>query len=295
MINESNGSGNGSRGMNPNQGYGHTDIHALSNGVFNPQGRGYWHAIPHASPVHGLPQSYGVNSFYGTAYALPQNMAPAHQTGYGLHQGVTHGFPQVAPYGIAPAVIPFGLTPAPVQNFAPINVAAFQAAGLPQALPTNGQGWTGTMIADGNAVWGQTPAAVGFGVSPSLLNRRVSADGFDRAAVFCPAICVTENNICFSVTCELPGVSDKDIDVIWHNGTLAIRGQKRNNNAENAGEVCVSDQIWGQFYRAVSLAHVADCIDTGKITTKCLNGVLEVTLPKVRQSTESYIKVGPSK
>lgn len=251
----------GSRGITINPAYGQTaDIHGMSHGMPN-SGYAAWQVLPNGTPVRALPQSYSVDPYTGAVY------------------GVTnHG---ALPQGFGPSAIPYGLNPSPVHNFAPVT-PAFPTMGLPQTLPGN---------------WNDAHTTAGFTVSPSssMPGRRIAADGLDRPAVFCPAICVTENTVSFCVTCELPGVADKDIDVIWNNGTLAIRGQKRSRHLETGSEVCVSDQICGQFYRAVSLPHVADCIDTNKITTKCVNGVLEVTLPKVRQSTDSYIKVGSNK
>lgn len=204
--------------------------------------------------------------------------------GYGnttdIH-GMNHNLPN-AGFQAWQVQMPFAVSPAPVHSFAPMNVPLFPALAAGQTVPGH---------------WGETPAiaAFGLGSSPTTTSRRASGDGMERPAMFCPAICVTENNQSFCVTCELPGVAEKDIDVIWHNGTLAVRGQKRSRHAENGSEICVSDQVYGQFYRAVSMLHVADCIDTNKISTKCANGVLEITLPKVRQSTDSYIKVGSNK
>lgn len=141
--------------------------------------------------------------------------------------------------------------------------------------PANGPGF------DANAQWWQTNGA-----------QRATWNGFDRANVFCPAMSVSETSAAFMVWCELPGVSDKDINLSWFNGTLSIRGQKQNAHAAHQGEVWASDQFWGHFFRSISFAQFAHMIDSNKISTKFVNGVLEVTLPKSTPATGTQIKVG---
>jgi HSP20 family molecular chaperone IbpA len=174
-------------------------------------------------------------------------------------------------------------------GFAPTNVPVFQNTPQGQTWskdPTNWSMWAGAPGTEGGPAWWQTNSA-----------HRATWNGFDRANVFCPAMSVAETTASFQVWCELPGVSDKDISLTWFNGTLSIRGQKRNMNADSQGQgqVWVSDQFWGQFFRSISFAQFASGIDSSKISTKFVNGVLEVTLPKTQGSTAAHIKVATSK
>lgn len=123
----------------------------------------------------------------------------------------------------------------------------------------------------------------------------VFTEGMVRTAWFSPPTCIAEGTKYFFVTCELPGVSDKDLNVIWNEGTLVIRGQKREFQFDGDCEIYATDQVRGHFHREVPMSHVAACIDANKISTKFADGVLEITLPKITDGNKSFIKVSAKK
>lgn len=150
-------------------------------------------------------------------------------------------------------------------------------------------GWsevTGSTGSSANGWWSSKSQGNGSALGESSWN---------GAAAFTPAMTVWENSNFYFVSCELPGVCEKDAEVIWHNGMLVVRGQKFTRAPESSARTWASDQWNGHFYRAINMQQVAGFVDAGQISTRWTNGVLEVTLPKARQWTENSFKIGSTR
>ncbi|WP_309607061.1 Hsp20/alpha crystallin family protein [Phenylobacterium sp.] len=85
------------------------------------------------------------------------------------------------------------------------------------------------------------------------------------------------------VTAELPGLEEKDIEVLFEDGVLILRGEKR-AAAEDSG-LAFSERIYGRFERRLALGE----IDPDRIQARFHNGVVTVTAPKSEQS-QSRVK-----
>jgi len=77
-----------------------------------------------------------------------------------------------------------------------------------------------------------------------------------------------------TVSAELPGLSEKDVQVEIANGVLSIRGEKKAERSDDSK--FVSERYYGSFERQIPLEGVEE--DKAKAVFK--NGVLTVTLPK---------------
>lgn len=109
---------------------------------------------------------------------------------------------------------------------------------------------------------------------------------FDRSVA--PAMDVEETPEEFRVSCDLPGVEQKDLELSIANNILTIKGKKKARAASEGARV-YRDEIWsGDFQRTLSLPNAAD---PEKISAELKNGVLTVTLPKREEVKPKQISV----
>ena len=116
---------------------------------------------------------------------------------------------------------------------------------------------------------------------------------FDRAwraevDVAAPAVDVTEDEKAFTVTAELPGIDEKDIEVSVSNGMLTLRGEKKKEREEKTKNYYLSERSYGEFQRSFSLP---DGVDEDKIAAAFAKGVLTVTLPKSADAQKKQKKI----
>lgn len=103
-----------------------------------------------------------------------------------------------------------------------------------------------------------------------------------------PAIDVAESDKAFTVSAELPGMEEKDVDVSVTGDLLVIKGEKRQEREEKEQNYYVSERTYGQFQRAFTLP---TGIDRDKIAAAFAKGVLTVTLPKSAEAQQQQKKI----
>ena len=116
--------------------------------------------------------------------------------------------------------------------------------------------------------------------------------GFDNTSVFsgdwAPAIDVFENDDKVVIKTELPGLSEKDIEVDILGDTLTIKGEKKKEDEKKDKHYHRLERVYGSFHRSVTLpAEVTS--EEAKATFK--NGVLEIEVPKKEESKPKQITV----
>jgi HSP20 family protein len=107
--------------------------------------------------------------------------------------------------------------------------------------------------------------------------------GMSRMASW-PHVEVIENDKDVRVSAELPGLEDKDVEVLMGEGVLTIRGEKKSEVEDK--ERAFSERTYGRFERRIPLAWE---VDEDKIDASFKNGVLTVTMPKSAQAS-SHVK-----
>ena len=129
----------------------------------------------------------------------------------------------------------------------------------------------------------------GFGF-PSL--RRAfafpTAWPFEGDGFAAPAIDFTEDEKTYRLTAELPGMSEKDIDVQISGDTLTIKGKKRQEMEEKAENYYLSERRFGSFQRSFTLP---DGVNRDKIEAGFEKGVLTITLPKTAETVKEQKKI----
>jgi HSP20 family protein len=107
-----------------------------------------------------------------------------------------------------------------------------------------------------------------------------------------PAVDIVDKGNAYEITAELPGMDESNIDVKFADGTLTIKGEKRDEKEEKKKEYCLSERRYGSFQRSFG---VPDGVDADKIEANFKNGVLTVTLPKTPQAQRSEKKIAIKK
>lgn len=92
-----------------------------------------------------------------------------------------------------------------------------------------------------------------------------------------PSMDIAESDDEVAVEVELPGLSEKDIEVNVTNDVLTIRGEKKTEKEEKKKGYVLSERSYGSFYRSIPLP---PGLDTDGAKAEFKRGVLTITLPK---------------
>jgi len=93
-----------------------------------------------------------------------------------------------------------------------------------------------------------------------------------------PSVEVSETEKEIRVSFEVPGVDQKDIEVLIDEGDLVVRGEKRSETEDKDRRF--SERVYGRFERRIPLGQE---IEQDGIRAEFHNGVLMVTMPRSEQ------------
>lgn len=103
-----------------------------------------------------------------------------------------------------------------------------------------------------------------------------------------PSVDVIDRDNEVIIKAELPGVDKKDIDISVTANTVTIKGSTSHEEKEEKGDYYRCEISRGSYSRTLSLP--AD-VDEEKTKAKFKDGILELTLPKLKKSKRHTIKV----
>ena len=103
-----------------------------------------------------------------------------------------------------------------------------------------------------------------------------------------PVVDFVEDEKAYTVTAELPGIEEKDIDVTVSGGLLSIKGEKKQEKEEKNKNYYLSERSYGSFQRAFAMP---EGVDQSKIAASFAKGVLTVTLPKSVEAQKTQKKI----
>ena len=123
------------------------------------------------------------------------------------------------------------------------------------------------------------------------LNRMLGDQAFtgpEGVGSWIPPVDIVEEPERLLFRAEIPGVSKEDIDVKVENGTLILRGEKK-QELEVQGETAHRvERFYGSFSRSFTLPTT---IDADKIQARYKDGVLELVLPKADVAKPRKIEI----
>jgi HSP20 family protein len=107
--------------------------------------------------------------------------------------------------------------------------------------------------------------------------------GLTEPVGWIPAVEIVENPDELVLTAELPGMTKENVEVIYEDEVLTIRGEKKEEKKEGNGQkqFHLWERTYGAFQRAFTLPRI---VDATKITAEFKDGVLTVHLPKTAQA-----------
>jgi HSP20 family protein len=90
-----------------------------------------------------------------------------------------------------------------------------------------------------------------------------------------PNVEISDTDKEIKVTAEIPGLEDKDVEVLLNDGVLTLKGEKRSETEDK--EKQFSERFYGRFERRIPLGAE---VEEDKIDAHFKNGVLSIVLPK---------------
>lgn len=109
-----------------------------------------------------------------------------------------------------------------------------------------------------------------------------------RSESFVPDCNVTEDEKSYTVSAELPGLDEKDIDISLSEGVLTIKGEKKAGQDRNKNGCRHIERSYGRFERTISLAEE---VDQEKASAEFDKGVLTIQLPKLEPRKQKVHKI----
>ena len=100
-----------------------------------------------------------------------------------------------------------------------------------------------------------------------------------------PSVEITDAEKEVRVSAELPGLDEKDVEVLVEGDVLTLRGEKK---AERSGEGrFFTERYYGAFERQIPL----EGVEEDKAEASFKNGVLTVSLPKSEKAREGVKRI----
>lgn len=103
-----------------------------------------------------------------------------------------------------------------------------------------------------------------------------------------PEFEIKENKEGLSITAELPGVAEKDINVTIENGILTISGEKKSEETKAGETYYMAERSYGAFSRSIRLPYEADEKKTSATFT---DGILKLSIPRSKASKTQVHKI----
>ena len=82
----------------------------------------------------------------------------------------------------------------------------------------------------------------------------------------------------------MPGLEEKDIEILLNDGVLTLKGEKRSETEDKDRQF--SERFYGRFERRIPVGYE---VKENEIDARFRNGVLTVTLPK-SEKAQSQVK-----
>lgn len=103
-----------------------------------------------------------------------------------------------------------------------------------------------------------------------------------------PSVDMVEKGNNIIVRAEIPGVDKKEIDITLSGNNLTIQGKSKHETKEAGENYHRSEISSGSFSRTLTLPAE---VDSEKVKASFVNGLLEITMPKVKKISGSKITI----
>jgi len=142
-------------------------------------------------------------------------------------------------------------------------------------LPDSTRGWLSSPRRDPDTTFSRFQREMNRMMDDFMLRPR-SLVG-DGESAFYPAVDIVDEDKKYLLKVDLPGLTEKDIQLDLHDNILTIKGEKREESSKTTGPVVCSERYYGSFRRDIPFD---DAISEEKVEAKLKDGVLTVELEK---------------
>lgn len=116
----------------------------------------------------------------------------------------------------------------------------------------------------------------------------VPSDGGSSGLSFVPSIDLSETKEQVKIKADLPGMSEKDIEVTLENNVLIIKGKRESEKETKEESYYSKERVCGTFLRQITLPKK---INPDSIKAKFKNGVLDITMDKAQEERSKMIEI----
>ena len=130
-----------------------------------------------------------------------------------------------------------------------------------------------------------------FGFLPGRLYNLADALFGDAPAAtksWTPSVNVSEDEIAYRISAELPEVPGGDVKVVVRDGVLTLKGERKAETKTEGTKYHVVERTYGSFQRSFRLPKDAN---GEKVSAEFKNGILLVTVPKREEVKPREIEV----
>jgi HSP20 family protein len=103
-----------------------------------------------------------------------------------------------------------------------------------------------------------------------------------------PSVDIEEKDNEIVVKADIPGVSEKDLEVRLENNTLTLKGERKFEKEDKQKGYHRIERGYGSFVRSFALPAA---VDADKVQAHYKDGVLTVTLPKTEAAKARKVKI----
>jgi HSP20 family protein len=115
-----------------------------------------------------------------------------------------------------------------------------------------------------------------------------SGNGDLQLSSFSPATDIYEDDEHVTFTLEVPGVSEKDINITLEGNTLTVTGERKLKKEDKRERFHRVERFYGTFSRSFTLPNT---VDPNSIQASYENGVLQLQMTKRAEAKPKQIKV----
>ena len=105
---------------------------------------------------------------------------------------------------------------------------------------------------------------------------------------YAPPVDIYEDEHNITLKLEVPGIDEKDIDVLIENTTLTVHGERKIEKEEKEENFRRVERQYGEFTRSFTLP---SSVDLAQVSARYDKGVLKIGLAKKAEAKPKQIKV----
>ncbi len=128
----------------------------------------------------------------------------------------------------------------------------------------------------------------GFELLNTLMNEIEGAREGTGVASFVPSVNTRESEFAYHIEVDLPGIPKEDIEISTEDNVLTISGERKLKEEKKEEDYYKVESVYGKFSRSFTLP---EKIDTSAIQAEYNDGVLEITIPKLKEEEKQPKKI----